>query len=159
MAGNLRISRMEERHIPHILNIERASQSSPWSETSFRNEINHKNGIFLVAEDRDGVQGFAGLWVVVDEAHVITIAINPERRKEGIGRKLMIELLLHAIDRGATCSTLEVRAGNQPAIKLYEDLGFVRAGLRKKYYPDNKEDAVVMWLYDLESLNEPVNNS
>ena len=64
----------------------------------------------------------------------------------------MKELLSRAQERGAVCSTLEVRAGNEAAIRLYESLGFVQAGIRKKYYPDNKEDAVVMWLYNMDSL-------
>lgn len=141
---------MEERHVEEILIIENASQSSPWSRQSFLNEIGRENGSFLVAEDKGRVLGFAGMWQVVDEAHIITVAVDPNRRRSGIGRKLIIELLLRARADGASCSTLEVRANNEVAIKLYESLGFKSVGIRKRYYPDNREDAVVMWLYELE---------
>lgn len=144
----LRLSPLEERHIPGIHAIETKSQTSPWAEQSFRNELGHENGLVVVAEDKSGVIGFAVAWVVVDEAHIINIGVDPERRRQGIGRKLILELLLQAKDRGATCATLEVRCSNEAAIALYESFGFQRIGLRKRYYPDNKEDAVVMWLYE-----------
>ena len=95
------------------------------------------------------VVGYAGAWIVADECHVTTIAVAPELRKQGLGRKLMVELLTRSREKGATCSTLEVRASNTPAIKMYEGLGFVSAGVRKAYYPNNREDAVIMWLNDL----------
>ncbi len=147
---SLRISKLEERHIAEIHEIERQSQSSPWAEQSFRNEIGHELGLFIVAEDSNGVVGFAVAWIVVDELHIINIGVLPERRRNGVGRKLILELLLQSKDRGALCATLEVRASNEPAIKLYESFGFKNVGVRKCYYPDNKEDAVVMWLYEFD---------
>ena len=76
--------------------------------------------------------------------------VAPEHRREGVGRALMISLLSKAKALGMTCSTLEVRISNEAAILLYEDLGYVRVAVRKGYYPDNQEDAVIMWLYDLD---------
>lgn len=148
-AAGIRISPLEERHLKRVLEIEIESQSCPWSEDSFRNEIKTDHGIFIVAEQGTDIVGFAGVWVVVDEAHIITVAVANEHRRKRIARKLVVELLLRAESVGATCSTLEVRASNEPAIKLYESLGFNAAGVRKRYYPDNKEDAVIMWKYGL----------
>lgn len=145
----VRFEPLAERHFPAILEIERKSQSSPWSEQSFRNELDHAHGVFIVALVGLDLLGFAGEWILADEAHITTIAVDPDHRKKGLGRQLMEELLDRAIERGAVCSTLEVRASNEAALKLYEDLGYVRAGVRKAYYPDNKEDAVVMWLHSL----------
>ena len=143
----LRIVNLQEEHIPAIMEIEKVSNSSPWSERSFRNELDHPHGIFLVALAEGKVVGYGGTWIVIDEAHITTVAVDPEYRRKGIGNKIMAALLEEAEKKGATCSTLEVRAGNEPAIKLYEDLGYVRSATRKRYYPDNKEDAVVMWRY------------
>lgn len=153
--ANLRISPLEERHIKTVTAIEKASQSCPWSEQSFRNELNQDHGIFIVGELGTDIIGFAGEWIVVDEAHIITVAIADEYRRQGYAEKLITELLLRAVSQGATCATLEVRAGNSAAIALYEKLGFVDTGRRKNYYPDNKEDAVIMWLYELQTWEAP----
>lgn len=151
----LRFETLQEAHIPAILEIEKRTNTAPWSERSFRNELNHAHGIFLTAFLAGEIVGYGGVWLVVDEAHVTTVAVAEEQRRQGIGQKLMVELLERAKARGMTCSTLEVRAGNHPAILLYEKLGFVRSALRKGYYPDNREDAVVMWLHDLVSWEPP----
>ncbi|MBS1709161.1 MAG: ribosomal protein S18-alanine N-acetyltransferase [Armatimonadetes bacterium] len=140
---------LAERHIAAVLEIEKASNSAPWSERSFRNELTHPDGIFLVTEGSGRVVGFAAGWVLADELHIINVAVDPQCRRQGLGRKMLVELLLHAQEKGVTCATLEVRAGNAAAIALYEDLGFHSCGVRKKYYPDNREDAVVMWLHEL----------
>lgn len=97
------------------------------------------------------IVGYGGIWHIIDEAHVTTLAVSEEHRRLGIGRKLMIELLERAKEAGMVCSTLEVRAGNEAAIRLYEKLGYARTTLRKGYYPDNREDAVVMWMVELDS--------
>jgi [ribosomal protein S18]-alanine N-acetyltransferase len=148
----LRFVPLAEEHLADVVAIEKASQSAPWSEHSFRNEVDHKDGLFLVALLEGKVVGFAGAWVLVDEAHVTNVAVDPERRRAGIGRRLVSALLEGCREKGATCATLEVRAGNAPAIALYGSFGFVRAGVRKRYYPDNREDAVVMWLHGLEGV-------
>ena len=146
---------LAEEHIPDILLIEKESNGAPWSEKSFRNELNHSHGIFLVAMDGGRVVGYAGEWLVVDEAHITTVAVSPDQRRKGIGRHLTIDLLNLAKERGMMCSTLEVRAGNTPAIELYRALGYVETARRKAYYPDNQEDALVMWLHDLQKWTPP----
>jgi [ribosomal protein S18]-alanine N-acetyltransferase len=140
---------LAEEHIEHILEIESDSNGSPWSRKSFEQEIGHGPSEFIVAKSGGEVVGYAGAWIVADECHVTTIAVSPSLRRQGLGRKLMVELLVRCRDKGAVCSTLEVRAGNVAAIKMYEGLGFVSAGLRKAYYPNNREDALIMWLNDL----------
>ena len=152
---SLNLVPLAEEHIPAILDIEKVSNGAPWSERSFRNELNHPNGSFLVALDGGRVIGYAGAWFVVDEAHVTTVAVDPNYRRKGIGRTLTVELLKTAKKRGMACSTLEVRASNEPAIELYKQLGYVATAKRKAYYPDNQEDAVVMWLHDLQAWTPP----
>ncbi|MFM9873624.1 MAG: ribosomal protein S18-alanine N-acetyltransferase [Fimbriimonadaceae bacterium] len=149
--ASLRIAPLEERHIARVVEIEKASQSCPWSEQSFRNELSQDHGIFIIGELGTDLIGFAGEWIMIDEAHIITVAIAESYRRQGYAEKLITELLLRAVSKGATCATLEVRASNQAAIELYEKMGFASTGKRKNYYPDNKEDAVIMWLYNLQT--------
>ena len=145
----LRFEPLNKGHIPAILEIEKVANTAPWSEQSFLNELDNPQSIFLVAFVDGKVNGYGGVWMVIDEAHITTVAVSPELQRKGIGRKLMHELLKRSIDNGMTCSTLEVRASNQSAIRLYETLGYESCARRKGYYPDNKEDAVVMWLFDI----------
>jgi len=151
----LRFEELQEEHIPAILEIEKQVNSAPWSEKSFRNELDHKGGIFIVALLEGKVAGYGGVWLVVDEAHITTIAVEPVHQRQGAGSRLVIDLLLRAKECGMTCATLEVRASNTIAITLYEKLGFKNTATRKAYYPDNKEAAIVMWLYDLVAWEPP----
>jgi [ribosomal protein S18]-alanine N-acetyltransferase len=151
----LHLEPLHEDDIPAILVIEKLSNGAPWSERSFRNELGHRYGIFLVAKKADDVVGYAGAWLVVDEAHITTVAVDPQHRRQGIGRALTIEVLRRGKESGMLCSTLEVRASNLPAINLYEALGYESTARRKGYYPDNSEDALVMWLHDLQSWKPP----
>ncbi|MFQ3587129.1 MAG: ribosomal protein S18-alanine N-acetyltransferase [Fimbriimonadaceae bacterium] len=147
--ASIRLEPLAEAHLPDVLRIERACQTAPWSEASFRNEIGHPHGVFLVALAGREVVGFGGCWILVDEAHITTLAVDPLHRRQGVGRFLMDALLRRAATAGAICSTLEVRSSNEAAIKLYEEMGYVATTRRKGYYPDNREDALVMWLHDL----------
>lgn len=140
---------LAHEHVDPIMVIEAESNGSPWVRASFEQEIGHPPSEFLAAKAGGEVVGYAGAWIVADECHITTVAVSPTMRRQGIGRKLMVDLLSRCRDRGAVCATLEVRAGNEAAIKMYEDLGFVSAGVRKAYYPNNREDAVIMWLNDL----------
>ena len=155
LRGHLKFEPIRESHIPAILEIEPRVNSAPWSERSFRNELDHPHGILLVAF-LDGVLiGYGGVWLVIDEAHITTVAVTEDHRRKGIGQELVLELLKRSKEAGMICSTLEVREGNLAAIQLYEKLGFTATARRKDYYPENKEDAVVMWLYDLQAWEPP----
>ncbi len=147
----LRFERLNENHIPAILEIEQKANSAPWSERSFLNELGHAHGIMFVAIANGVVAGYGGVWLVIDEAHITTVAVHEDYRRLGIGRKLMVQLLEEAKEAGMLCSTLEVRASNEAAVKLYEGLGYHLTTRRKAYYPDNKEDALVLWLDDLQA--------
>src|SRR5687768_7223934 len=135
----LRLETLQEAHIPAILAIERQVNPAPWSERSFRHELGHQHGIFLTAFLQGQIVGYGGCWLVIDEAHITNVAVDPEHRRQGIGERLMVELLKRARERGMGCSTLECRAGNEAAVRLYEKLGYVIAARRKGYYPDNSE--------------------
>jgi len=145
----VRLEALASDAIPTILEIEREANTAPWSEQAFINELDHPHGIFLIIRVDGEIAGYGGVWIVVDEAHITTIAVRAENRRQGLARRLMNELLHRARERGATCSTLEVRAGNEAAVRLYESLGYRTVATRQAYYPDNREDALVMWSYDL----------
>lgn len=149
----LRFVPLNKSHIPEILEIENVTHSAPWSSKSFENELDHKHGVFLVGLVEGKIGAYGGAWVLIDEAHVTNVVVREDLRGQGIGRRLMKDLLFQARDKGAVCATLEVRKSNETAIKLYESLGFIQATIRRHYYPDNGEDAVVMMLDDL--LNWP----
>jgi ribosomal-protein-alanine N-acetyltransferase len=151
----LRFEPITESHLAPILAIESQTNTAPWSERSFRNELNHPHGVFLVAILEGQVVGYGGTWLVIDEAHITTVAVAPEHQRKGIGRRLMVELLERAKAAGMLCSSLEVRAGNEAGIQLYERLGYAVTTRRKGYYPDNREDALVMWLHNLATWEPP----
>lgn len=127
--------------------VERLSFPSPWSRQAFVQELT-ENGLahYVVARAGDQVVGYGGMWVVFDEAHVTNVAVHPDWRGRGIGEAIMRALMARALERGATRMTLEVRVSNHVAQNLYLKLGFRPAGIRKGYYTDNGEDALIMWL-------------
>lgn len=155
MAGVFRFDSLTADVIPDVLAIENRVNTAPWSEKAFLNELQNPQSIFRLARLDGAVIGYAGIWRVVDEAHVTTIAIAPEQQRQGYGARLLREVLSVAKDEGLACSTLEVRASNEAAIRLYERFGYQIAARRKGYYPDNREDAVVMWLYHLQQWEAP----
>lgn len=162
MAGALQTLRFEDldkAHIPAILEIESEANSAPWSERSFESELSNPDRIFLVAISGGKVVGYGGVWLIIDEAHITTVAVSEPLRRNGIGRRMMIELLSRAKAAGMRCSTLEVRAANSAAIALYRQLGYKETAIRKRYYPDNGEDAVVMWMFDLQGWDPPTRKS
>ena len=131
--------------LPVIQAIERAAFSAPWPANAYRTELEtNKLAHYLVIRVGDEIAGFAGLWLMVDEAHVTTFAIDPAWRRNHLGERLLIALLDLALDRRATEATLEVRLSNLPARRLYEKYGFRPVGIRPRYYSDNNEDALIM---------------
>jgi ribosomal-protein-alanine N-acetyltransferase len=125
--------------------IERASFAVPWPDDAYRNEIRtNRLASYVVARAGDEVVGFAGIWVMVDEAHITTFAVDPRWRRRGIGERMLLALLDLSVARRAREATLEVRLSNIPARKLYEKYGFRPVGIRPRYYSDNGEDALIM---------------
>lgn len=143
---NIAIRRMIACDIDAVVDVEQQSFSLPWSREAFVMEIN-KNELsyYLVMLDGKKVIGYAGMWIIVDEAHVTNIAILPEYHGRGLGKQLVNDLIQKARNRGAQRMTLEVRQTNEIAKRLYAGLGFVEAGIRRCYYTDTQEDAIVMW--------------
>ena len=137
---------MELSDIEDILVVEKLSFSIPWSRDSFEKEIVDNNlAIYLVAKVNEKAVGYIGMWKVLNEGHITNVAVHPEFRHQGIGDQLVSELLSLCEKDNIDLVTLEVRKSNQNAIKLYEKHGFVAEGIRKAYYQDNKEDAIIMW--------------
>lgn len=101
----------------------------------------------------NSILGFAGLWLMVDEAHITTIAMHPDFRRQGLGELLLVSLIDIAYEIGAKWVTLEVRVSNYPAQGLYRKYGFREAGVRHRYYSDNQEDALIMWTDEIHSTN------
>lgn len=132
--------------IPAILAIEEVSFPVPWTEQSFISELkdNYLARYYCLEIEKD-VIGYMGLWIVMGEAHITNIAIWPGCRGKGWGEYLLKSVMNEMFAAGVLRITLEVRVSNTTAQNLYTKLGFKPAGLRKKYYSDNQEDAVIMW--------------
>jgi len=134
--------------------IERRTFQDPWSRDSFEREltVNANVARYLVIE-RDGrVAGYAGMWLVMDEGHITNIAVDPDMRGMGLGVRLIRALVDEARTLGLVYMTLEVRRSNEKAQRLYRCLGFADVGYRKRYYEDNREDALIMAIEDLQNL-------
>jgi len=125
--------------------IERVSFSVPWPDDAYRSELTgNRLASYLVARANGAVVGYAGIWMMVDEAHITTFAVEPAWRRQRLGETLLVALLDLAIGRHAREATLEVRLSNLPARRLYEKYGFRPVGVRPRYYSDNGEDALIM---------------
>ncbi|MGE6260595.1 ribosomal protein S18-alanine N-acetyltransferase [Heyndrickxia sporothermodurans] len=133
--------------IDGIMKVELQSFSLPWSREAFYNEfVKNHFAVYFVIEDRNKIIGYCGVWLVVDEAHITNIAILPEYRGQKLGELLLRSMMEFSIESGAKSMTLEVRVSNLIAQSLYKKLGFFEGGIRKNYYTDNQEDALVMWV-------------
>ncbi len=125
--------------------VEKASFAVPWSREAFWQEAASERAFYLLVLEDERIIGYAGTWIILDEAQITNVAIAPEYRGQGIGSQLMKELICQVKARGATAMTLEVRPSNAPAIALYTSFGFRDTGRRPGYYQDNGEDAIIMW--------------
>ena len=144
----IRAMRLED--LPEVMVIERASFPTPWSEKAFRGELTANDYAHYIVAELDGrVVGYGGMWIVFEEGHVTNIAVHPDYRRRGVGRRLLEALIQRAAERGCDRMTLEVRKSNTPAQQLYRSFGFEPRGIRKGYYTDTNEDAIVMWKYGL----------
>ncbi len=139
------IQPMTEEDLDEVLAIERKSFPSAWSRGSYERELRNDNSFYFTARCEGELIGYAGMWIIFEEAHVTTIAVKSEYRHRGLGKRLLSLLVDLARTRNADRLTLEVRTGNKPAIALYEQFGFERKGLLPNYYGDTGEDGIVMW--------------
>lgn len=145
ISKDIIITDMTLEHLADICEISLFSFPIPWSYDSFKNELKNKLASYLVVVKENKVIAYGGIWVIFDECHITNIAVHPASRCYGIGSILLKNLLDKAYSRGAKEITLEVRVSNLSAQSLYRNAGFVEEGIRKNYYADNKEDALIMW--------------
>ncbi len=147
------VRRMTLKDVDGVHAIEHATFAKPWKREDFVKEMTTNTcARYLVAEENGRIIGFAGAWIVLDEAHITNIAVTADCRGRGIGRELTQNLLQYAANLGVVYATLEVRRSNEIAQRLYQSLGFEYVGVRKRYYEDNGEDA---FLYCCQHMPEP----
>ena len=144
MATEVIFRRMTMADVDGVAAVEAATFPTPWSRDAFASEMKNVAARYLVAEKEGKVIGFAGAWIILDESHITNIAVYKEERGQGIGRKLTEGLMQYLSNLGAAYATLEVRKSNEVAQNLYVSLGFIKLGVRKRYYEDNGEDALIM---------------
>jgi ribosomal-protein-alanine N-acetyltransferase len=138
------IRKMTGRDLDEIMLIELASFTLPWSRQSYENELSNRYATYMVADHEGVVAAYGGMWVVADEAHITNVAVAPRYRRQGMGTKVLQALLNTAGQKRVSRIFLEVRVSNDAAFKLYSGQGFAPTGVRKQYYSDNDEDAIVM---------------
>ena len=139
------VRRMKEADLAGVLFVERACFSDPWSEKVYRETLALPYAFYYLAEEEGRVVGTAGLQVIAGEGEISNVAVLPEMRRRGTAAAILDRLLAEAEASGVTDFTLEVRAGNRPAIALYEGFGFREEGRRPGFYEHPKEDALILW--------------
>jgi [ribosomal protein S18]-alanine N-acetyltransferase len=145
------VGALDESDLEGVLEVETASFTNPWNRQMFLWELQNV-GVsygYVLRTPEWPVAAFCTIWVVLDEIHVNNFAVRPECRQLGVGRALLEYVLSLGTGLGARKATLEVRRSNVAALKLYERLGFVVSGARKRYYTNPVEDALILWLDDL----------
>lgn len=160
-AEAIEIRPLDARDVAAVHAIETRSYSMPWSSAAFEAELGNKTAHYLVAVQGGRIVGYCGMWMILDEAHITTIAVDPERRRRRIAERLLLALLDLAVWSGAAHATLEVRITNSGAQSLYAKFGFKTSGNRPRYYWDTGEDAVIMWASfingaEYQALIEPI---
>ena len=137
---------MRLEDIPRVIEIERQCFPSSWQPGAYQAEVNSSTSHYLVARLRGLAVGFTGAWLIGEEAHITTLAVDPGFQQRGIGTRLLRALIDHAMVNGVNRISLEVREQNLPARRLYSRSGFQEVAYLRGYYRDTGDDAVVMWL-------------
>ena len=147
------ISPMRRRHLRSVLRIESQVYPTPWTHGLFVSELALRSTrAYVIARVGREVIGYSGLMMSLDDGHVTTVAVDPEWQRQGIATRMLVALAREAIARGANALTLEVRLSHRGAQQLYQRFGFTAVGVRKGYYADTGEDALIMWSHD---VNQP----
>ena len=146
------IGPMRRRHLKSVLRIEQQVYPRPWSMGLFMSELAFgPTRLYVTARVGNAVVGYGGLMLVPDDGHITTLAVDPGWHRLKIGTRLLHVLAVEAVERGARNLTLEVRMSNEPAQRLYQQFGFAPAGVRKGYYVETNEDALIMWANDVDA--------
>ena len=135
---------MDRSHVAKIAELEKICFSDPWSENSIASELENRLSLWVVAVDSGVLAGYVGSQTVLGWADMMNIAVAPEYRRQGIGERLVEELIRRLRENDVSCLTLEVRVSNLGAIAMYTKLGFAQVGLRPKYYHNPREDALIL---------------
>lgn len=159
-SGSIALRGMREEDLAQVAELDHLSFADPWPQGAFEYELKSNDySLCLVAEDQEAphgreIVGALVIWMIVDEAHIATLAVHPDYRHRGIARRLLAEGLLRAVSLGAVRSLLEVRSGNADALHLYYGVGYKAVGLRPNYYQTEQEDALLLDLdpLDIENL-------
>jgi len=142
---------MTEEDLERVMELERKVFTCPWTRGMYLRELQKKESCYLTVRDSEVIVAYGGVLLLLEEAHVMTMAVMEEYRRRGIATRLLLELIKEAEAMGARFVTLEVRVSNTPAIELYRKFGFQIMGERKNYYMDNFENALIMWTEDITS--------
>ena len=143
---DVKIRRMNLEDVDGVMNVETKCFKIAWSKESFEYEMKENNkALYVIAEYRGSILGYAGLWKILDEGHITNIAVLDEYRRNGIATLMLDTLIKLAKEQDVKSFTLEVKHTNNIAINLYENFGFSACGLRKGYYKDTNDDAIIMW--------------
>ena len=143
----MRIEKMTSGHLDDVYIIETECFSHPWSRQSLEEEIDNETSLFLVAKEENEVIGYIGMSIVIDEGYIFNVAVRESYRNKGVATALINELVTYGKKNNFSFITLEVRKSNLPAISLYSKFGFLKAGERKDYYSNPKENAILMTKY------------
>lgn len=138
------IRKMTERDLDEVMIIEHESFSLPWSRQSYESELKNQFANYLICDIEGEIAAYIGIWVVFEEAHITNVAVRKKHRSEGLGKAIMLAAEKIANEKKAMRIMLEVRPSNTVARKMYSELGYMETGLRKHYYADNQEDAILM---------------
>lgn len=146
------IEKMQTKDIPEVAGIEARVFSMPWSEQGFADALK-QDTIFVTAKQEGQVVGYCGMYCSFEEGEITNVAVLPEAQNHGIGKKIISGLLKASREKNISRIVLEVRASNTPAIRLYEEFGFQKAGIRKGFYEKPREDAAIMILEQIPSFH------
>ncbi len=149
---HIRVERMRRRHLRGVLRIEQAVNPRPWSLSLFLSELRYGDSrVYVVARSGLDIVGFAGLMLVAGDGHITNVGVDEEHRRHRVATRMMLVLARRGLAEGAEALTLEVRMSNTGAQELYRRFGFAPAGVRKNYYADSNEDALIMWANDIDT--------
>lgn len=145
------VAPMRRRHLRGVVAIEQEANPRPWSTRLFAGELRMPTSrVYRVALHDHEVVGYAGLMITLDEGHVTNVAVHTDHRRDQVATRLLLVLLREAAARGVTAVTLEVRMSNRGAQELYRRFGFAPGGVRRNYYAESGEDALIMWAHDVD---------